>query len=276
MTGADRLIRIYAADDPRIAAYCNIRERDLVGRAGRFIAEGNVVLNVLVESGHEIESVLLLENRVEGLSALLAKLHPDIPVYLASQGVIDAIAGFHLHRGILAIAKKRPEHPIEILLAGLPEDALVTVLSAISNHDNMGSIFRNAAAFGVDAVILDDPLYRKSIRVSVGGALKVPFAKSGNLASICGVLSNKGYSLAALSPQGDSTVDHLPSCGKRAMVLGTEGAGLPKEILSALPTYRIPMTGLFDSLNVATASGIALYHARKVVSSAGAPPVCSS
>jgi tRNA G18 (ribose-2'-O)-methylase SpoU len=280
MTGVDQLVRIDAADDPRIAAYCNIRERDLVGREGRFIAEGHVVLNVLVESGHEIESILLLENRVAGLSALTARLNPDIPVYVTGQAVIDAIAGFHLHRGILAVAKRSPDYPIEILLAGLPEEALVVVLSAISNHDNMGSIFRNAAAFGSDAVVLDDqccdPLYRKSIRVSVGGALKIPFVKSGDLASICGALSNEGYSLAALSPKGKSTVDRLPSQGKRALVLGSEGAGLPKEILSALPTYRIPMSASFDSLNVATASGIALYHACEGVRTASALPACSS
>ncbi len=265
MSALDRLFRIDNADDPRIAAYRNIRERDLVGRDGRFIAEGAVVLNVLAGSGHKIESVLLLENRASGVTQLLAGLSPSVPVYIASQDVINAIAGFHLHRGILAMAARRPEPGLENLLAALPLDALVVVLSAISNHDNMGSIFRNAAAFGVNAVILDqqccDPLYRKSIRVSVGGVLKVSFAKAVDLESLCSALSENGYALAALSPQGEFTVDSLPRMGKRALILGAEGTGLPEKILRTLPTYRISMSVAFDSLNVATASGIALYHA---------------
>jgi tRNA G18 (ribose-2'-O)-methylase SpoU len=273
-------IRIDDVDDPRIAAYRNIRERDLVGRGGRFIAEGHVVLNVLAESGHDMESVLLLENRVAGVSDLLIKLPPEVPVYVAAQDILDAIAGFHLHRGILAVAVRKPEPQLQGLISHLPQNALVVVLSAISNHDNMGAIFRNAAAFGADAVVLDaqccDPLYRKSIRVSVGGALKVPFARAGELASICSALSQANCALAALSPHGAQTVDRLPSQGRRALILGTEGAGLPKQILSVLPTYQIPMSGSFDSLNVATASGIALYHASRHVRTGAAPPACSS
>jgi tRNA G18 (ribose-2'-O)-methylase SpoU len=265
MSEPGRIIRIDDADDPRIAAYRNIRERDLVGHEGRFIAEGRVVLNLLAASGHKVESVLLLENRVAGVSDVLTKLHGEVPVYVAAQAVLDAIAGFHLHRGILAVAVRKPEPQLQGLLSQLPQSALVVVLSAISNHDNMGAIFRNAAAFGADAVILDaqccDPLYRKAIRVSVGAILKVPYVKGGGAAEICDALAARDFALCALSPAGERPVSELPNSGKRALVLGTEGEGLPEEILARLPTYRIAMSGSFDSLNVGTASGIALHHA---------------
>jgi tRNA G18 (ribose-2'-O)-methylase SpoU len=265
MSRLRQLIRIDDANDPRIAAYINIRERDLAGREGRFVAEGRVVLNVLAQSGHEVESVLVLENRAEGVADLLAAFDESVPVYVADQSVMDAIAGFHLHRGLVAIAKRKIEPGLEELLDALPPDALVLVLSAISNHDNMGSIFRNAAAFGADAVILDaqccDPLYRKSIRVSVGGVLKVPFVKSGGTAEICAALAARDFALAALSPAGARPVAELPNTGRRTLVLGAEGEGLPYEILASLPTYHIAMSGAFDSLNVGTASGIALHHA---------------
>jgi tRNA G18 (ribose-2'-O)-methylase SpoU len=265
MNRVRELVRIEDASDPRISAYLNIRERDLVGREGKFVAEGRVVLNVLAESGHEIENVLVLENRVNGVADLLSSFEDRVPIYFADQGVMDAIAGFHLHRGVLAIAKRKIEPDLEQVLDGLHANSLVIVLSAISNHDNIGSIFRNAAAFGVDAIILDaqcsDPLYRKAIRVSVGGVLKVPFVRAGGIAGICDALMSRDFVLAALSPAGDHPVCDLPNSGRRAVVLGTEGSGLPNEILARFPTYRIAMNGSFDSLNVATASGIALHYA---------------
>src|SRR5690606_21812998 len=171
------LIRIDDREDPRIAAYRDIRERDLVGRSGRFVAEGKVVLNVLFSTARfSAESVLLRENRVPGLAALVARIPPEVPVYVASGAVMDAIAGFPMHRGVLAIGLRGAEEDASTLLARLPERALVVGLAGISDHDNMGAIFRNAAAFGADAVLMDetscDPLYRKAIRVSVGAALK--------------------------------------------------------------------------------------------------------
>jgi tRNA G18 (ribose-2'-O)-methylase SpoU len=265
LTPLRQLIRIDDSNDRRISAYLYIRERDLVGREGRFVAEGRVVLNVLAQSGHQVESVLVLENRLEGIADLLAAFDDSVPVYVADQSVMDAIAGFHLHRGLIAMARRRTELGLEELLDALPPSALVVVLSAISNHDNMGSIFRNAAAFGADAVILDaqccDPLYRKAIRVSVGGVLKVPFMRGGSTAEICAALAVRGFALGALSPAGERPVSDLPVAGRRALVLGTEGEGLPHDILASLPTYRIAMSGSFDSLNVGTASGIALHHA---------------
>ncbi|MHA6641645.1 TrmH family RNA methyltransferase [Mesorhizobium sp. A623] len=261
------LTRIDDPHDPRIAAYLDIRERDLAGRQGRFIAEGKVVLDVLLSARRfTTESILVLENRLAGLADILAKAPESLPVHVVSGEVMDKIAGFHMHRGILAIGIKRARQDAEALLADLPP--LIVALVGISNHDNMGSIFRNAAAFGAHAVFLDtsccDPLYRKAIRVSVGAALKVPFATFDDTSGFIGTLDRLGYDQFALSPRGAIDIrDARP--GKRlALFLGTEGEGLPGPLLERLETVRIAMAKDFDSLNVAAASAIALHHFSRI------------
>jgi tRNA G18 (ribose-2'-O)-methylase SpoU len=259
------IIRVDDPADPRVAPYLSIRERDLAGRQGRFIAEGKVVLNVLFSAARfEAESVLVLENRLAGLADTLSLAPPSLPVYAASQPVMDAIAGFHIHRGILAVGRKRAADNPEALIASLPERALVVVLVGLSNHDNVGAIFRNAAAFGADAVLLDqtccDPLYRKAIRVSVGAALKVPFAIAADAGAIVAILDRSGFSQVALSPSGAADIRDAPRPNRLALYLGTEGEGLPDDLLSRLQTVRIAMAEGFDSLNVAAASAIALHQ----------------
>ncbi|PBC10273.1 RNA methyltransferase [Mesorhizobium sp. WSM3859] len=259
------LIPIDDPRDPRVAAYLDIRERDLVGRHGRFIAEGKVVMNLLLSTGRfAAESALILENRLAGVREILRKAPPDFPVYVAGGEVMDRIAGFHMHRGILAIGMRGDPAPAELLLEGLPRHALAVVLVGISNHDNMGAIFRNAAAFGADAVLLDrtccDPLYRKAIRVSVGAALKVPFASFDDAAAFTATLDRLGFSQFALSPRGTTDIRTAQHSARLALYLGTEGEGLPPDLLTRLHTVRIAMAEGFDSLNVAAASAIALYH----------------
>jgi tRNA G18 (ribose-2'-O)-methylase SpoU len=259
------LIPIDDPQDPRVAAYLDIRERDLVGRHGRFIAEGKVVLDLLLSSRRfEAESALILENRLAGLEAVLRKAPSDFPAYVAGGEVMDRIAGFHMHRGILAIGARGDPMPAEALLATLPARALVVVLVGISNHDNMGAIFRNAAAFGADAVLLDqtccDPLYRKAIRVSVGAALKVPFASFDETAAFTATLDRSGFSQFALSPHGRVDIRDADRSARLALYLGTEGEGLPQDLLARLHTVRIGMAQGFDSLNVAAASAVALHH----------------
>lgn len=251
--------------DPRIAAYRDIRERDLVGREGGFIAEGEVVLRVLAgQDRHRVRSVLVTRKRLEKLEPILSRLPAATPVYAASQPVVDAIAGFPLHRGILAHGEAAPLPEPDALLAALPPRALVVALSAIANHDNMGGIFRNAAAFDTDAVILDsdccDPLYRKAIRVSVGGVLRVPFLKLAEGADMVGLLARHGFETIALSPAGGETLAQLKRPPRAALLLGAEGPGLSDAVLARCRTVGIPMAGGFDSLNVATTSGIALHQ----------------
>jgi tRNA G18 (ribose-2'-O)-methylase SpoU len=259
------LVRIDDPADPRIASYRDVREKDLSGREGLFIAEGKVVLNVLFASRRfEVRSVLLLENRVAGMGETLAALPEDTPVYVANQEVLDRIAGFHLHRGVLALGARRAGEGLRSLVESLPAEAVVVVLVGVSNHDNVGAVFRNAAAFGADAVILDDtscdPLYRKAIRVSVGAVLKIPFVHGGDADTILAALDAARFSVLALSPAGTTEIADVTPAPRMALVLGTEGQGLPDRLLARLRTARIGMAPGFDSLNVAAASAVALHH----------------
>ncbi|MDP1736612.1 MAG: RNA methyltransferase [Caulobacter sp.] len=254
--------------DPRLEAYRDIRERDLVGRQGRFIAEGETVLRVLVgQDRHRPLSVLIAAKRREKLAPILDLLPAEVPVYLASQPVLDGVVGFELHRGILAVAERAPAVHAAELLAGLPANALVMALVGIANHDNMGGLFRNAAAFGADAVLLDptccDPLYRKAIRVSVGGVLRVPFATMGPGEDLISLLTRAGFTPVALSPSGETALADLPPINRPALLLGAEGPGLPAATLARCRTVSIPMAPGFDSLNVAVAAGIALHQLRR-------------
>lgn len=258
------IVRIDDPDDPRLEPYRAVRERDLVGRGGRFVAEGRVVLEKAVRAiPQALESVLVAEHRLDSLVGVLAGLPETTPVYAAGQAAMDAVVGFPIHRGILAVGRS-PERDPDALLAGLPERALVVGLAGIANHDNMGGIFRNAAAFGADAVLLDDtccdPLYRKAIRVSVGAALTVPFARAGSAAALVGRLADRGFEVIALSPGGEAELRDLVRPPRVAALFGAEGPGLPPQVLARARTVRIAMAGGFDSLNVATTSGIVLHN----------------
>ena len=252
--------------DPRIAAYRDIRERDLTGRQGLFIAEGEVVLRTLVSAAMRcrIRSLLLAQKRVEGLADLIAGLPAGIPVYSAGQAVLDTVIGFPLHRGILALGEKPVPVAATSLLADMNCDSVVVVASGIGNHDNIGGLYRNAAAFGAGAVLLDDrcgdPFYRKSIRVSVWGVLRMPVVESMPVDSLVQTLLCHGFEVIALTPGAGETLASLKPGGRRALLLGSEGPGLPSAIIDRCRAVRIPMSGGFDSLNVAVTSGIALHQ----------------
>ena len=260
-----QLIEITDLHDPRIEAYRDIRERDLVGRAGLFVAEGKVVIEKLVDSAlHRPLSLLIANKRADALAPLLARLDDEVPVYVAGQGVIDAIAGFPLHRGMLAIGRRTDDPTAGELLADIGDSATVLVLCGIANHDNIGGIFRNAAAFGVKAILLDadccDPLYRKAIRVSVGATLLVPYARLARGEDLVEVLERHAFAPMALSPAGERELARWRPGSRTAVILGAEGPGLSAELMRRAQTVRIAMSAGFDSLNVATTSGIVLHH----------------
>jgi tRNA G18 (ribose-2'-O)-methylase SpoU len=261
-----RLIPIDDPDDPRVAVYRQVRERDLVGRQGGFIAEGEVVLRVLLAGGgpHRAASLLVDGKRLAKLSPLIETLPEAIPVHVAGQAVLNEIVGFHIHRGILAHGLRAPDPGAAALLATLGEGALVLVLHGIANHDNMGGLFRNAGVFGVDAVLLDatscDPLYRKAIRVSVGAALKIPFARFAPGEDVLALLESAGVEALALSPGGAAPLADLVRPARAALLLGAEGSGLPTDMLARARTFHIPMALGWDSLNVASAAAIALHE----------------
>lgn len=259
------LLPIDDASDPALEPYTAVRERDLVGRQGSFIAEGEVVLRVLAASGRlRVRSLLLEARRVDAVRDVLAGLPGDVPAYVVPQSLMDRVVGFAIHRGVLAIG----ERPPAIDPASLARDAKVLVgLVGLTNHDNVGGVFRNAAAFGASGVLLDpatcDPLYRKAIRVSAGAALVVPFARCASADAMLDVLAAANVEVFALTPGGDLAADTLRGSGPRALLLGTEGPGLPDAVLVRARRVRIDMVAGFDSLNVAVASGIALYEATR-------------
>ena len=261
-----RTILIEDPADPRVAAYRDIRERDLTGREGLFIAEGEVVVRTLASPASRcaIRSMLLAEKRVAGLSDVIASLGEETPVYVAGQAVLDAVAGFALHRGILALGEKPAPVATADLLASLPNDCVVAAASDIGNHDNIGGLYRNAAAFGAAAVLLDDrcgdPFYRKSIRVSVGAVLRTPTAAALPVADLVETLIAHGFEVIAMTPGAQETLASLKPGGRRAILMGSEGPGLPAEIIARCRGVKIPMSGGFDSLNVAVASAIALHQ----------------
>ncbi|HPU16280.1 MAG TPA: RNA methyltransferase [Polymorphobacter sp.] len=256
------VISITDPDDPRLAPYRDIRERDLVGRDRAFIAEGKVVVErLLAGSRHQARSLLLAEHRVPALGDMVAAAG-DLPVYAAAQPVLDRVAGFALHRGILAHGAAAAPLDADALLGALGPRALLVVMVGISNHDNLGGIFRNAAAFGAAAVLLApdccDPLYRKAIRVSVGATLTVPFAAvEGNMLDL---LARHGFEALALSPHRATRLADVVRAPRVALLLGAEGPGLPDALLARARAVAIPIVPGFDSLNVATTSGIALAH----------------
>jgi tRNA G18 (ribose-2'-O)-methylase SpoU len=252
-------------DDPRVGGYRDVRERDLSGRDGLFVVEGEVVLRVLLSrSRFPVESILVSEKRLDAVKPLLAQAPDGIPVLVAGQTIMDRIVGFPIHRGVLALARRGTDREAAEILRGLRPDALVVALIGLSNHDNVGGVFRNAAAFGADAVLIDrtscDPLYRKAIRVSVGGSLVVPFARGGEADALVDLLGAHGFAILGLTPSGEEPVAAVRRAGRTALLLGAEGAGLPEGVLARTRRVRIPMAGGFDSLNVATASGIALHR----------------
>jgi tRNA G18 (ribose-2'-O)-methylase SpoU len=259
------VIEIDDPNDPRIAAYRDIREADLVGREGCFIAEGEVVLRVLLTaSRHQTLSLLIARKRIERLAPLLAAAPPEAPIYSAGQAVLDAIVGFPLHRGVLALGRRAAPIAADALLAGLEPRALVLALFGVANHDNIGGLFRNAAAFGVGAVLLDphccDPLYRKAIRVSVGGALITPFARLEPGRDPIDLLRAHDLEPIALTPRGETRLIDLPRARRAALLLGAEGEGLDEVLIRRATAVSIPMASGFDSLNVATTSGVALHQ----------------
>jgi tRNA G18 (ribose-2'-O)-methylase SpoU len=268
------LFAVQHAEDPRLAAYTSIREKDLTaGHGGRFIVEGKVTLETLLtRSRFAVESLFLCETRLAPLADILTHVPEGVPVYVAPQAVMDAVAGFPMHRGVLACGLKGDVETNAALLSHAPafagDTALSTVLmlSGLSNHDNVGACFRNAAAFGADAVLLDgqccDPLYRKAIRVSSGASLWLPCAHGGSGAEMVQAAQDAGYTVWAMTPRvGATPLGSLHVPDRLAILLGAEGPGLPDDLIAAAVPVGIPMSAGFDSVNVATAGAIALAHA---------------
>jgi len=272
---AVHLIDLESLDDPRLDGYRNLKDAELRLRRGEFIVEGRGPLRRMIEeSPLELRSVLMSHAAFEAQRALLEGLDESTPVYRVEGALLADVSGFRLHRGCLGLAERPPESGFDALLAHLAAregPSLVVVLEALTNHDNVGGVFRNAMAFGADAVILCprccDPLYRKAIRTSIGATLCVPFARAESWpATSLDALKAAGYTLVAVDPRGEPLDPGKPlsSAGdgeRTALLLGTEGTGITPEARAlADRCLRIDMAPGFDSLNVATAAAIAMHH----------------
>ena len=240
------------------------RRPDLPTGKGLVIAEGVLVVQRMLASRFTPHAFLGTERRLAELGADLAGV--AAPFYRASAEVMAQIVGFHLNRGVLAAARRAPELGIADVLIGA---RTVAVLEGVNDHENLGSIFRNAAGLGVDAVIFGagcaDPLYRRAVRVSMGHALLVPFAKSDLWPTDLKILRDNDFRLLAMTPSLHArtlseVIDDMAD-GKVAVLVGAEGPGLTETVLRAADArVRIPMSRGTDSLNVATAAALAFYE----------------
>ena len=258
-----RPIDIRDPADPRLDDFRDLsradRRPDRPGGRGLVIAEGVVVVERLVASTYPMRSLLGVAAKYDLLRPAIAGL--DVPYYRVDAELMAEVVGFHLNRGVLAVADRAPFPTAAELAAGA---RTLAVLEGVGDVENLGGIFRNAAAFGIDAVLLmegcGDPLYRRSVRVSMGTVLQVPFARlPGPAIAALEVLRGCGLTVAALTPRPDATpVREYERPDRIAVLLGAEGAGLSEQALAASDVrLRIPMASGVDSLNVATAAAVA-------------------
>jgi tRNA G18 (ribose-2'-O)-methylase SpoU len=269
------IIRIADSSDPRLTDYVGLTDVALRSRSepqkGLFIAESTSVIERALEAGHQPRSFLMEDKWLDVLLPMLESVDAgeqgSVPVFIADRSVLQEITGFNVHRGALA-AMQRPVLPsVEELLPG-SAPALVVVLEDIVDHTNVGAIFRSVAALGAEAVLVTprcaDPLYRRSVRVSMGTVFQVPWTRLPAWPQGVDLLHDLGFTVAALAltPQAVSLEEFIAPA-RTALVLGTEGHGITAHGLDAADLHvRIPMAGGVDSLNVAAASAVALWALR--------------
>lgn len=251
---------IHRFDDPRMTSYARVGDPAWLRANNLFVAEGRlVVCRLFTLRRHDVESVL---GTPTAIASLRDALPADATVYVAEQQILNSVTGFNFHRGCLALARR----PAPLDARTFSSSHRLLALEGIGNPDNVGGIFRNAAAFGVDGVLLDptsgDPLYRKAIRTSMGAVLSVPFARLESWPHDLARLKEQGFSILALTPSAqaesiETVANAIPHCW--ILLAGAEGPGLTEETLAIADVHiRIPIVESVDSLNVTVAIGIAL------------------
>ncbi|MET8568281.1 RNA methyltransferase [Streptomyces sp. NPDC004783] len=266
-------------DDPRLHDYTDLTDVQLRRRRepaeGLFIAEGEKVIRRAVAAGHEMRSMLLSAKWLDVMRDVIEAT--PAPVYVVEPELAEQVTGYHVHRGALASIRREPLPAVADLLRtasapgrGEGTARRVAVFEDIVDHANVGAAFRNAAALGVDAVLLTprcaDPLYRRSVKVSMGAVFQVPWTRLESWPADIGTLRSAGFTVAALCLSDRSvTLDELAARDhdRLALLFGTEGTGLTPGALAAADEHvRIPMDAGVDSLNVAAASAVAFYATR--------------
>lgn len=257
---------VLSPDDPRVADYVGLtdatRRMKHEPEAGFFIAEGEKVIARAAAAGYPPRSLLLSPSRLADLSPAVAAL--DCPVHVASYEVLEAVTGFHVHRGALASFGRLP---LRTAAEVLRDARRVVVLEAVTNHTNLGAVFRNAAGLGMDAVLLApnscDPLYRRSVRVSMGQVFSVPYAFLDAWPGGLDEVRDAGFRVLALTPDAGATrLEHVrvEDDDRIALLFGAEGPGLTEQAMRASDErVRIPMSAGVDSLNVGAAAAVACW-----------------
>jgi tRNA G18 (ribose-2'-O)-methylase SpoU len=260
------VVEVDDADDPRLADYRSLTDVALRTRIepphGLFIAEGALVIERALAAGYLLRSSLMSPQWLDRTAASLRT--SDAPVYLGSEALLHSVTGFHVHRGALAAVHRRPLREFAELLTSCRR---LVVIEDIVNHTNLGAIFRAAAALGMDGVVLSpesaDPLYRRSVRVSMGAVFGVPYARAPDWPAAIAELQSHGFRVLALTPAVDAVaLDRLDYDAESpvAVLLGTEGEGLSARAAAlADERVRIPMMAGIDSLNVASAAAVAFW-----------------
>ncbi|MCV7385886.1 TrmH family RNA methyltransferase [Mycolicibacter longobardus] len=269
-----RVLDVVDIDDPRDSRLDDFRDLNSIDRRpdlptgkGLVIAEGVLVVQRMLASRFTPRALLGTDRRLTELTPdLAAHDAPDVPYYRVSAEVMAEVVGFHLNRGVLAAASRVPEPAVAEVVAGA---RTIAVLEGVNDHENLGSIFRNGAGLGVDAVVFGsgcaDPLYRRAVRVSMGHALLVPFARSADWPGDLVMLRERGFRLLAMTPDPQAQMLSSALASVRdepvAVLVGAEGPGLSETAMRASDMrVRIPMSRGTDSLNVATAAALAFYE----------------
>jgi tRNA G18 (ribose-2'-O)-methylase SpoU len=266
------VIEVSTIEDPRLRDYTSLTDvnlrRVLEPAEGLFMAESSQVIRRALRAGHRLRSVLVAPRYLPELGEVLAAAEAQgAPVFVAEDSVLEEITGFHLHRGALAAMHRPTLPPVAEVVAGLRR---IAVLEALVDHTNVGAVFRSAAALGVEALLVTpecaDPLYRRSVRVSMGSVFAVPWTRTGRWPASLAELRELGFTVAALGLTDHSVpLDEFAADPPERLcwVLGTEGDGLsPATMAAADATVRIPMMGGVDSLNVAAAGAVAFWATR--------------
>lgn len=256
--------RIGAASDPRIASFGDVPDAERLRSQGLFVAEGRlVVARILEDPRYRVRAVLVNDASYRELATAFDRLSAGVSIFVADRSVIRDLTGHDLHHGCLALVERPPAAPAAAVLTSAET---VVILEGVSNADNVGGVFRNAAAFGASVLLSPaccDPLYRKAIRTSMGAALRVPFTRLDDWPSALADVRAAGFTIAALTPREPAETLALfrrrPRAARLAWLVGTEGAGLSAAAEAAADhRVRIPISEAVDSLNVAVAVGIAL------------------
>jgi len=263
------VVRVTELSDPRLSDFANLTDVALRRRTepegGLYIAESSKVIARALRAGHVPRAVLVLEQWLDDVAELLGD--SDAPVYVGEPELLEQLTGFNLHRGALASMHRPALRSVSELIEGARR---IVILEDIVDHTNVGAVFRSAAALGADAVLITprcaDPLYRRSVRVSMGTVLQVPWTRIPNWPADAELLKAAGFHLAALALSDDSVdLDTFAADAPErvALILGTEGDGLSWQTIEAADSVvKIPMMHGVDSLNVAAASAVGMYTLR--------------